>query len=69
MLATIRDDIWNVLNMQHVIPNSKRWDYSYITRGGHKTIKEPARMAEGHTTLEMPPTPTHPKWPSGYCKK
>ena len=23
MLATIRDDTWNVLNMQHIIPNSK----------------------------------------------
>ena len=23
MLATIRDDTWNVLNMQHIIQNSK----------------------------------------------
>ena len=30
MLTTIRDDTWNVLNMQHRIPNSKRWDYSDI---------------------------------------
>ena len=30
MLATIFDDKWNVLNMQHIILNSKRWDYSDI---------------------------------------
>ena len=30
MLATIRDDTWNVFNMQHITPNSKRWDYSDI---------------------------------------
>ena len=30
MLDTIRDDTWNVLNMQHVTPNSKRWHYSDI---------------------------------------
>ena len=35
MLATIRDDAWNVLNMQHITPNSKRWDYSDIPGGGH----------------------------------
>ena len=36
MLATIRDDTWNVLSMQYVIPNSKRWDYSDIPVSGHK---------------------------------
>ena len=30
MLVTIRDDTWNVLNMQHIIQNWKRWDYSDI---------------------------------------
>ena len=30
MLATIFDDKWNVLNMQHIILNSKRRDYSDI---------------------------------------
>ena len=25
MLATIRDETLNVLNMQHITPNSKRW--------------------------------------------
>ena len=39
MLATIHDDIWNVLNMQHVTPDSKRWNYSDIPGGGHKKIK------------------------------
>ena len=39
MLATIRDDIWNVLNMQLITQNSKRWDYSDIPVGGHKQIK------------------------------
>ena len=33
MVATIRDNTWNVLNMQRVILNSKRWDYSDIPGG------------------------------------
>ena len=41
MLATIRGDTWNVLNMQHITPYSKRWDYSEISRSGHKKIKGP----------------------------
>ena len=36
MLATIRDDTWNLLNMQHITPNLERWDYSDISDGGHK---------------------------------
>ena len=39
MLATIHDDTWNVLNMQHITPNSKRWDYSDTPGGRHKKIK------------------------------
>ena len=39
MLATIRDNTWNVLNMQHTTPNSKRWDYSDIPGGAHKKIR------------------------------
>ena len=39
MLATIRNDTWNVLKMQHITPNLKRWDYSDIPGGGHKNIK------------------------------
>ena len=41
MLVKIRDDTWNVLNMQHIIPNSKRWDYSDIPGCGQKYIKDP----------------------------
>ena len=39
MLAIIRDDTWNVLNIQHITPNAKRWDYPDIPSGGHKKIK------------------------------
>ena len=34
MLATIHDDIWNVLNIQHMTQNLKGWDYSDIPDGG-----------------------------------
>ena len=37
----------NVLSMQHIIPNLKRWDYSDTPSGGHKKINGPAHMAEG----------------------
>ena len=60
MLATIRDDTWNVLKMQHIISNSKRWDYSNITGGGYKYIKGPTHMVEGgHHLRKASPTPTH----------
>ena len=55
MLATIRDDTWNMLNMQHITPNSKRWDYSDIPGGCHKKIT----WLNVATTLEKSPTPTH----------
>ena len=32
MLATILDDTWNVLSIQHITPISKRWDYSGAIR-------------------------------------
>ena len=35
MLATIHDDTWNVLNMQYITPNTKRWDYSDIHGSGY----------------------------------
>ena len=59
MLATIRDDTWNMLNMQRINPISKKWDYSDIPGGGHKQIKGPAHMVEGDHYLRKPPTPTH----------
>ena len=34
VLTTIRDDTWNVLNMQHITLNSKRLDFSYIPGTG-----------------------------------
>ena len=55
MFATIRDDTWNALNMPHIIPNLKRWDYSDINR-----IKDPPTWLKVATILEKPPTPTHP---------
>ena len=56
-LATIRDDTWNVLNMQHITPNSKRWDYSDIPGGSHGQIKGPTHMVEGgHHPRNRPPT-------------
>ena len=61
MLATIRDDTWNMLNMQHLIPYSKRWDYSDIPGGGHKS-KGPALIVEGGHHLRKAPNP-HPHLP------
>ena len=60
MLATIRDDTWNVLNMQHITPNSKRWDYSDIPGVGHKKIKGPAHIAEDGHRLRIALNP-HPR--------
>ena len=59
MLAIIRGDAWNVLNMQHIIANSKWWDYSDIPDGGHKNIKGPTHMVEGGNRLRKAPT-AHP---------
>ena len=57
MLATIHDDTWNMLNMQHIIQNSKRWDYSGIPGGDHIKIKRPAYMVEGGHHLRIVPHP------------
>ena len=59
MLATIHDDTWNVLNMQHINPNLKKWDYSDIPGGGHKKIEGPAHMVEGGHHLRKARNP-HP---------
>ena len=43
--------------MQHITPNSKRWDYSDIPGGSHGQIKGPAHMVEGgHQPRNRPPT-------------
>ena len=57
MLATICDDTWNVLNMKHITPNLKRWDYSDIPGGGTEKIKEPAHVVEGDHHLRKDPNP------------
>ena len=43
--------------MQHMIPKSKRCDYSDIPSGGHKYTKGPTHMVQVATTLEKLPTP------------
>ena len=57
MLATIHDDAWNVLNMQHITSNSKQWDYSDIPGGSHNRLKDPPTWLKVATTLEKPQTP------------
>ena len=47
MVATSCDNKWNVFNIQHITPNSKRWDYSDILVGGTKNIIGLAHMVEG----------------------
>ena len=59
-LATIGDNTWNVPNMQHIIPNSKRWDYSDIPSGAINRLKDPPTRLKVATTLENPPNP-HPQ--------
>ena len=34
--SLICDDTWNMLNMQHIAPNLKLWDYSDIHGVGHQ---------------------------------
>ena len=43
--------------MQHITPNSKRWDYSDIPGGSHGQIKGPAHMVEGghHPRIDLQP--------------
>ena len=48
MLATIHEDTWKVLNMQHLTPNSKSWDYSDMPGGGVWKIKGPTYLDDGN---------------------
>ena len=59
MLTTIRGDQRNVLNMQHITPNSNSRDYSDIPSGGHKKIEGPAHMDVVDHHLRKASTPTH----------
>ena len=60
MLSTIRDDIWNVLNMQYIYPKSKIRTYSEIPGGGNWKIKGPSHMVEGGLHIGKSPN-THPQ--------
>ena len=40
-------DTWKVLNMQHITPNSKSWDYSDMPGGGVWKIKGPTYLVDG----------------------
>ena len=66
MLATIRDDTWNVLKMQNTTPNSKSRDYSDIPGGGHKTIIGPAHMVKDGHHHRKAPSRKCPNWSKDY---
>ena len=53
MLATIRDDTRNVLYMQHITPNFKRWDYSYIPVAVINRLKDPPTWLKVTTIQEI----------------
>ena len=61
MLATIRDDTWNVLNMQHIInPKFEKMGLIRHPRGAINRLKyPPTSWLKVATTLEKPPTPTN----------
>ena len=56
MLATIRDDTWNI---QHINPNSKRLDYSNIPGCGTWKDERTRHMVEGDLHLVKHPNPHH----------
>ena len=57
MLAKIRDGTWNVHNMQHIIPNLRRWNSSDIPGGSYQKLKDPPTWLKVAIILEKPPTP------------
>ena len=59
MLATIRDDTWNVLNMQHITPNSKKNGVIQTSMVvALQNIKGPTQMVEiGHHLWKKSQTP------------
>ena len=60
MLATIRDDTWNVHSMPHIIPNSKRWDYSDIPVVAINIIGPTQMVGVGHHLIKNSnPHPRH----------
>ena len=75
MLATIHDDSWNVLNMQHTVtPNSKRWDYLDIPDCGNErflkdrpTLHRLISAAVGRLDDTWPRRITHCPWTEKSC--
>ena len=59
MLVTIREDTWNVLNIQQITPNSKRLDCSDTPVVAIKILKDPSTWLKVATTLESPPISNH----------
>ena len=55
ILATVRDDTWNMPNMQHITPNWKIWDYSGIPVWVTNRWKKPAHLDEGDHHLRKRP--------------
>ena len=69
MLNTIHDDTWIVLNIQHINPNSKRFNYFDIAGGGTwKISKDQLTWLKVTTTSEKNPTPTYYALPSVHSK-
>ena len=56
MLATIRDDSQNVLNIQHIIPSSRSQDGIIQTSPvvAINRLKDPSTQLKAATTLEKP---------------
>ena len=59
MLATIHNDTWNVLSMQHITPNLKDGIINLSSVVAIKRLKDLPTWLRMATTLEMLPTPTH----------
>ena len=70
MLATIRDDTWNVQNMLHIIINLKRWNIQTSPMVAIDRLKGPAHMVEGGHHLRKAPNPDPPLgiWILKYIK-
>ena len=60
MLPIIRDDTLNVVDMQHITPNSKGKDYSDIPGGGHKRLKDSPTWLKVATALKKKSPQTQP---------
>ena len=59
MLGTIRDDTWNVLNMQHITQIRKDGIIQTSPVVAIKDLKDPPTWLKVATTFEKSPTTTH----------